>query len=121
MSRDMSELCHGTGHLQAHLIENYSVLLDKTLDDQLTIFTIQKCLSSSFAAKDKDVRVGGGAQTIQQFMELGILDEIHLAQIPIKLQSGEALFTNRDLQLRHYREGDSLISGSVTHQTYIRN
>jgi dihydrofolate reductase len=44
------------------------------------------------AAKQKDVRVGGGAQTIQQFMELGILDEIHVAQIPIKLNSGEEFF-----------------------------
>ena len=78
------------------------------------------CQLALIAAKDKDIRVGGGAQTIQQFMELGILDEIHTAQIPIELNSGEALFTNRDLQLKHYRKGDSVISGSVTHQTYIR-
>ena len=72
------------------------------------------------AAMDKDVRVGGGAQTIQQFMELGLLDEIHLAQISIKLNSGEVLFSNRDLQLKHYRAVDPIISDSVTHQTYVK-
>ena len=72
------------------------------------------------AAKDKDVRVGGGAQTIQQFMQLGLLDEIHVAQVPIKLNSGEVLFSNRALQLRHYRAIDPIISDSVIHQTYIK-
>lgn len=79
------------------------------------------CELALTAAKDKDIRVGGGAQTLQQFMELGLLDEIHIAQVPIKLNSGEALFTNRDLQLKHYREANSIISDSVIHQTYIRN
>lgn len=71
-------------------------------------------------AKDKDVRIGGGAQTIQQFMELGLLDEIHVAQIRVKLNSGEVLFPNRDLQLKHYRAADPVISDSVIHQTYLK-
>ena len=72
------------------------------------------------AARDKDVRVGGGAQTIQQFMELGLLDEIHVAQVPVNLNSGEALFTNRNLQLKDYRPVEPVRSPSVQHQTYIK-
>ncbi len=72
------------------------------------------------AAQEQDVRVGGGAQTIQQFMELGLLDEIHIAQIPIKLNVGEALITNPELQLKGYRKNDPIFSDSVTHQTYFR-
>jgi dihydrofolate reductase len=72
------------------------------------------------AAKDKDVRVGGGAQTIQQFMELGLLDELHVAQIPVQLNSGEKLLPNKDLQLKYYRALEPIISDSVTHQTYMK-
>ena len=72
------------------------------------------------AAKGQDVRVGGGAQTIQEFMESGLLDELHIAQIPIKLNAGERLFSNENLQLRGYRAIDPVISGSVSHQTYLK-
>ena len=72
------------------------------------------------AAVGKDVRIGGGAQTIQEFMESGLLDELHVAKIPIKLNEGEKLFSNENLQLRHYRAIDPVISGSVIHQTYLK-
>ncbi len=72
------------------------------------------------AAEGKDVRVGGGAQTIQEFMELGLLDELHVAQIPVKLNAGAKLFTNEKLQVDRYRAIDPVISGSVIHQTYLK-
>ena len=53
--------------------------------------------------------VGGGAHTIQQFMELGLLDEIHVAQIPIELNYGEVPFSNMELQLHQYRAVDPII------------
>jgi dihydrofolate reductase len=72
------------------------------------------------AAKGKDVRVGGGAQTIQEFIKSGLLDELHVAQIPVTLNAGERLFSNENLQLRGYRAIDPVISGSVIHQTYLK-
>lgn len=72
-------------------------------------------------AKGKDVRIGGGAQTIQQFMELGLLDELHVALVPVKLHAGEELFTDKALQLRRYRAAAPVISDTVAHQTYVRN
>ncbi|WP_109528068.1 MULTISPECIES: dihydrofolate reductase family protein [Nocardia] len=44
------------------------------------------------AARGKDVRLGGGAETIRQFLRAGLLDEIHLAVVPILLGSGERLY-----------------------------
>src|SRR4051812_10532910 len=41
------------------------------------------------AAGDKDVRVGGGVATIQQFLRAGLIDEMHVAVSPVLLGSGE--------------------------------
>jgi dihydrofolate reductase len=79
------------------------------------------CEKAVRAAKGKDVRVGGGAQTVQQFLELGLLDELHVALVPVTLNSGEELFTDKALQLRRYRALAPVISDSVAHQTYVRN
>jgi dihydrofolate reductase len=72
------------------------------------------------AAQGKVVRVGGGADVLHQFLEAGLLDEIHTVQAPVSLGSGELLFSNPDLQLKHYRAVEPVESGSVLHQTYIR-
>ena len=41
------------------------------------------------AARGKDVRVGGGAATIRQYLQVGLVDEIHLAISPVLLGQGE--------------------------------
>ena len=46
------------------------------------------------AAKGQDVRLGGGVATIRQYLEAGLIDEMHLAISPILLGSGEHLFAN---------------------------
>ena len=43
------------------------------------------------AANGKDVRVGGGAATIRQYLSAGLIDEMHLAISPMLLGSGEHL------------------------------
>lgn len=75
---------------------------------------------SKEAAGEKDIRVGGGADTLQQFMEAGLLDEIHLAQVPVQSGAGELLFTNPELQLRKYQALPPINSLNVRHLTYIR-
>ena len=49
------------------------------------------------AAKRADVRVGGGAATIRQFLSARLIDEMHLAVSPVVLGSGEHLFAGIDL------------------------
>jgi dihydrofolate reductase len=50
------------------------------------------------AAKGKDVRLGGGVNVVRQFLEAGLVDEMHLAVAPVLLGAGEHLFANLDLR-----------------------
>ncbi len=49
------------------------------------------------AAGDKDVRIGGGASTIRQYLAAGLIDELHVAISPVVLGRGEPLFAGLDL------------------------
>ena len=44
------------------------------------------------AANGKDVRVGGGVSTIQQYLRQRLIDEMHIAISPVLLGAGERLF-----------------------------
>ena len=55
------------------------------------------------AAGDKDVRIGGGPATIRQYLEAGLIDELHLAMRPILLGAGEPLFAGLNLRERGYQ------------------
>jgi dihydrofolate reductase len=54
------------------------------------------------AAGDKDVRVGGGVNTIQQYLRQGLIDEMHIAIAPVLLGSGERLFEEVNLPALGY-------------------
>jgi dihydrofolate reductase len=55
------------------------------------------------AAGDLDVRVGGGASTIRQYLSERLIDELHLAVAPVLLGRGEALFRGMDWRELGYR------------------
>lgn len=54
------------------------------------------------AAGERDVRIGGGPSTIRQFLEAGLIDELHLVLRPVFLGSGEPLLTGLDLRRLGY-------------------
>jgi dihydrofolate reductase len=54
------------------------------------------------AAAGRDVRIGGGPNTIQQYLREGLLDELHIAIAPVLLGSGERLFEGVDLRALGY-------------------
>ena len=68
------------------------------------------------AAGDKDVAIAGGANTVQQYLRAGLLDELYLHIVPVVLGAGERLLENvGDPTL----ELDKVIaSPSVTHIKY---
>ena len=49
------------------------------------------------AAGEKDIRIGGGVATIQQYLRARLIDEMHIAVSPVLLGSGEGLFAGLDL------------------------
>jgi dihydrofolate reductase len=49
------------------------------------------------SAKGKDVRIGGGAATIRQYLKAGLIDEMHVAISPVLLGGGEHLMSGIDL------------------------
>jgi dihydrofolate reductase len=58
---------------------------------------LEAALERAFAAADgQDVRLGGGAATVQQYLRAGLVDELHVAIVPILLGGGERLFDNLD-------------------------
>ena len=67
------------------------------------------------AAKGRDVRLGGGAATIRQYLSAGLIDEMHVAISPILLGSGEHLFDRLDLVKLGYRCVEHVPSPEATH------
>jgi dihydrofolate reductase len=82
---------------------------------------IEVALERAFgAAEGKDVRIAGGAATIQQYLRAGLVDEMHVAIAPILLGSGERLFDNLDGALDRYECVEQVSSPSVTHVRILR-
>ena len=68
------------------------------------------------AAGEKDVQIGGGANTIQQYLAAGLVDEFGLHIAPVLLGSGERLLGNvGDLKLEQVR---AIEAPGVTHIKY---
>jgi dihydrofolate reductase len=49
------------------------------------------------AANGKDIRIGGGVSTVRQYLQDGLIDELHLPMSPVLLGTGENLFSGIDL------------------------
>lgn len=72
------------------------------------------------AAGGKDVRVGGGVETVRQYVRAGYVDEIHLAVTPVVLGRGEALFADLDLRALGYRSVEHVSTDQATHVILAR-
>jgi dihydrofolate reductase len=54
---------------------------------------IESALERAFAAADgADVRLGGGAATVREYLRAGLVDELHVPVVPLLLGAGERLF-----------------------------
>lgn len=67
------------------------------------------------SAKGRDVRLGGGVATVQQYLRAGLVDEMHLAIAPVLLGSGEHLLNGIDTLKLGYRCVEHVPSVGVTH------
>jgi dihydrofolate reductase len=67
------------------------------------------------AADGKDVRIGGGAETIRQYLRAGLIDEMHVAISPVLLGAGEHLFADIDTAALGYRCTEHCPTPDATH------
>jgi dihydrofolate reductase len=73
------------------------------------------------AAKGKDVRIGGGAAIIRQYLKAGLIDEMHLAISPVLLGRGEPLFEGIDLTALGYSVRERALTEAAMHLVLRRS
>jgi dihydrofolate reductase len=77
---------------------------------------IESALEQATAAADGgDIRLGGGAATIQEYLRVGLVDDLHVAVVPLLLGRGERLFEHLDGAVEGYECAELVASKSVVH------
>jgi dihydrofolate reductase len=67
------------------------------------------------AAGGRDVRIGGGVATVRQFLQAGLIDEMHLAVRPVFLGAGENLWQGLDMRALGYEIAETIPGERATH------
>jgi dihydrofolate reductase len=70
------------------------------------------------SAKGKDIRIQGGADTIQQFLNAGLVDEFFIHIAPVFLGSGIRLFDGMHKDKYDIQIAEVIPSGLTTHLRY---
>jgi dihydrofolate reductase len=82
---------------------------------------IESALSQAFeAAGGADVRLGGGAATVRQYLRAGLIDDMHVAMVPVLLGGGERVFDDIGAGLAGYECVEFVASKSVAHVRLAR-
>lgn len=71
-------------------------------------------------AGDKDIRIGGGAETVRQYLTAGLIDRMHVAISPVVLGRGEPLWEGLDLPALGYEISSSTAGERATHLILTR-
>jgi dihydrofolate reductase len=72
------------------------------------------------ATRGKDVRIGGGAATVRQYLSAGLIDELHLAISPVLLGRGEHLLAGIDTAKLGYKCTEHAASEHALHVVLSR-
>ena len=62
-----------------------------------------------------DVRIGGGASTVRQYLQAGLIDEMHLALSPVFMGAGEPLWQGLDMKALGYECAEVIPGERATH------
>jgi dihydrofolate reductase len=71
-------------------------------------------------AGDRDVKIGGGVSTVRQYLQAGLVDELHFAISPVVLGRGEAMFAGLDLPALGFTVTGHEATGLATHVVLSR-
>ncbi|HEV8503387.1 MAG TPA: dihydrofolate reductase family protein, partial [Casimicrobiaceae bacterium] len=72
------------------------------------------------AADGRDVRIAGGADVIQQYLNMGAIDELEIALAPVLFNGGRRLFENLHESVSPFRVDTVLDGPAATHLRYVR-
>lgn len=72
------------------------------------------------AAGDRDIRISGGANVIQQYLNLGVVEELEIALAPVLFGGGRRLFEHLAEPLPRFRIDQALAGPDATHLRYVR-
>ncbi len=72
------------------------------------------------SAGDRDIRISGGADVIQQYLNMGVIDELEIALAPVLFSSGRRLFENLHEALPQFQIDNVLNTPDATHLRYVR-
>ncbi|MEO8336625.1 MAG: dihydrofolate reductase family protein, partial [bacterium] len=69
---------------------------------------------------DRDIRIAGGANVIQQYLNMTVIDELEIALAPVMFCGGRRLFENLNETGQQFRIDKSMNGPSATHLRYVR-
>lgn len=71
------------------------------------------------SAGGRDIRISGGADVIQQYMNLGVIEELEIALASVVFGSGRRLFENLREPLPRFRIDTTIHGKAATHLRYL--
>jgi len=72
------------------------------------------------SAGERDIRISGGADVIQQYLDIGLVDELEISLAPVMFGGGRRLFENIGEAVPAYKIDRVLDTPSATHLRYVR-
>jgi dihydrofolate reductase len=72
------------------------------------------------SAGSRDIRIAGGADVIQQYLNMGAIDELEIALAPVLFGGGRRLFDNVHESVSQFRIDGVLDNPAATHVRYVR-
>lgn len=72
------------------------------------------------SAGDRDIRISGGAVVIQQYLSMGVVDELEIGLVPILFGGGRRLFENIHEAVPQFNIDQVLHTPDATHLRYVR-
>ncbi|MGH8510310.1 MAG: dihydrofolate reductase family protein [Gammaproteobacteria bacterium] len=91
-----------------------------TMDGGTTFYFVTEGIHAALqqandAANGRDVRLGGGVSTIRQYLQAGLVDEMHVGISPILLGSGENLLAGINTPALGYQCTEHVTTAKATH------
>jgi dihydrofolate reductase len=106
-------------HTQVFILTHYpraSIQMDGGTTFHFVTEGIHAALKRAREAADGlDVRLGGGTATIRQYLQAGLIDQLHIAISPAVLGNGESLFAGIDLLKLGYKSTEHVTSPAAMH------